>query len=84
MSPKRPSISVSRSGKGRDQRCTAGDGVGIAVDGEDLAAGGFENGARIAARAEGSIDINAAIARRQCSKHLRQHDRRDAGRLFRR
>ncbi len=62
-------------GKIGDECRTAGDRLWIAVDGEDLALGRGEKPPRIAAGTEGPVDIDAAIARRQCGEHLREHHR---------
>ena len=43
----------------------AGDGVGVAVDGDDGAGGGVEDGLAITAIAEGCVEIEAAIERGQ-------------------
>ena len=51
-------ISVGKCG-------AAGDGVGVAVDGDDGAGGGVEDGLAIAAIAEGCVKIEAAIKRGQ-------------------
>ena len=60
-----------------DQRLAARDGVGIAVDAQHAAIGGFQNGAGIAAAAEGAVDIVRAVARRQRRQHFRSASRAD-------
>ncbi len=45
-----------------DQVCAKRDRGLVTVDTDHLAVGGRKNGARIAARAEGAVDIDAAIA----------------------
>src|SRR4029079_13055476 len=52
-----------------DQVRTQRDRSLIAVDAADLAVGGGKNGARIAAGAEGAVDIDAAVA------HIKETDR---------
>jgi hypothetical protein len=42
----------------------AGDGFGVAVDGPDGALGRVQEGAAIAAGAEGAVDVDGALARR--------------------
>ena len=73
MSAKRPSRSVRRPRIGRDQRLARADGRGIAVDGDDAGIGGVENGARVAAGAEGAVDIDAAVTRLKRIQHFGQH-----------
>ncbi len=48
-----------------DEFAAAGDGVGVAVDGDDGAGGGVEDGLGVAAIAEGGVKIEAAINRGQ-------------------
>ena len=62
-------------GEGGDQRRAAGNRVGVTVDGDDIAPGSGEQAPCIAAGPEGSIDIDAAIARLQCRQHFREHHR---------
>ena len=57
-----------------DQRLAARDGVGIAVDAEDAAIGGLEDGAGISAAAEGAIDVVLAVLRREQLQHVGEHD----------
>src|SRR5690242_15016839 len=57
----------------RDQLLPARDGVGIAIDAEHAAVGGLENGARIAAAAEGAVDIVLAILGREQRQDFIQH-----------
>src|SRR5436190_14699536 len=45
------------------ERLAGGDGIGIAVDGDHLASGAIEERRRVAAAAEGAVDIAAAVAR---------------------
>src|SRR5579862_9409883 len=57
----------------RHQILAARDGVGIAIDAEHAAIGGFENGAGIAAAAEGAVDIMLAVLGREQREHFVQH-----------
>ena len=59
----------------RDQRLAARDGVGIAVDAQHAAIGGFQNGAGIAAAAERAVDIVRAVARAAAPPALRSASR---------
>ena len=57
----------------RHQRLAVTDRRGIAVDGDDAAIGCRKNGARVTAGAEGAIDVNAPVSRRECTQHFGQH-----------
>src|SRR5262245_61269399 len=61
-------------------RLAGRDGVGIAIDRDHLAVRAVEHGARIAAGAEGAVDITAAIARPQGIDDLARQHRNVAGR----
>ncbi len=61
------------AGKVLHEVLAARDGVGIAVDAEHAAIGGFEDGARIAAATERAVDIVRAVLGRQHLQHLREH-----------
>ena len=52
---------------------TALDRLGIAVDRPERAACLLQDGARIAAAAEGAVEIDAAVAGREARQHLIQH-----------
>ena len=54
----------------------AGDGVGIAVDGDHGAGGGLEDGCGVAAVSEGGVEIGAAVGRGQCGDDFAQQHRR--------
>ena len=54
----------------------AGNGVRIAVDGDDGAGGGFEDSCGIAAISECGVEIGAAVGRGQCSDNFAQQHRR--------
>src|SRR6202034_1464326 len=58
----------------RDQLLAARDGVGIAVDAEHAALGGAEDRARVAAAAEGRVDVARAVAGIERRDHLVEHD----------
>ena len=57
----------------RHQLLAARDGIGIAVDAQHAAIGGFQNGAGIAAAAEGAVDIMRAVLGREHRQHFVQH-----------
>ena len=54
----------------------AGDGVGVAVDGDDAAGGGGQDGLAIAAVSEGGVEIGAAVERGQGGNDFAQEHRR--------
>ena len=68
-SPKRPSTSVRRPREAGDERRAGGDRGGIAIDRDDARAA-LEQRARIAARAERAVEIDAAGARRSARRAL--------------
>ncbi len=52
------------------QRLAPRDGVGIAVDAQEAAIGGFQNGAGITAAAEGAVDIGGAVMGMESLNHF--------------
>ena len=63
------------AGMGLGQGAAGGNGMGVAVDGDHPAVGGGEDRPAVAAGAEGTVDIEAAIAGRERLQHLVEHDR---------
>ena len=59
----------------RHQAGSAFDRLGIAVDRPQRAACPLQDGAGIAAAAKSSVEIDAAVTRRQGRQHLVQHHR---------
>ena len=57
------------------QFAAARHGAGIAVDAPDGAVGGLQDRAAVAAGAEGAVNVNGAVARRQGFQHFLQQDR---------
>ena len=64
---------------GVHQRRAAGDGVGIAVDGDHRAGGGVQDFSGVAAISEGGVKIGAAVDRGQCGDDFAQQHRRVKG-----
>ena len=63
------------AGEAFNQRLAARDGVGIAVDAQHAAVGGFQNGGGITTATKRAIDIRRAVAGRQHLDHFVQHHR---------
>ena len=72
------------AGMRAEQRKPATDGRGIAVDGDDAAGAGLEQGGRVAARAEGCVNEVLSADRLQCLQHLGEQHGNVTGPLLRR
>src|SRR6185437_5371905 len=63
------------AGEAFGQGAAAFDRIGVAVDAEHAAIGGFKNRAAVAAAAERAVDIVLAVLRREQAQHLGEHHR---------
>ena len=74
---RQPAGSLRRQGR------AAGDRIRVAIDGVDAAAHGLEQGARIAAAAERTVDVNPVVTRGERVNRLGEKNR-DVGRVVHR